>query len=1093
MSGIQFPRFISHEPTGKDLFEGKPQEKIAKNIADQIQSPHSKKLIGIDGAWGSGKSNVISMLESEVKDTHHLFIYDAWGHQEDTQRKSFLEGLTTDLIQKNLLPNKTVFQDLAGRSHKDSWRERLKFLLSRKTTVNHSEVPEFSAGVFWIIAILAFTPLLAMTSSFLDESSIPDSYVFFAKIAFSLLLLIVAIAWWLLYSLCTWTNPKKLLVNLFYIYKGKNISFTSYEAISNEEASVTEFKQWMKDISEDLKKKSNKGLVIAFDNMDRLPPERIKELWSSIHTFFAEGHSEYENIWVIVPFDRAHLQKAFKKLERDGAANQFINKSFSIVYRISPPILTDWKRYFKHLFNEAFGNTEDSQVNVVVSIFDLLKQHFTPRDIIVFINDLVALKKLWGDEITLKYMALFVLVKSHFESYPITKIINKNYTEKVEKYFTDEDKLLSNMAALVFNVPVTRAFQVVLHREIELSLREGNLNSVVQSRKVTPLNKLALHEHFLDVLEDVVGKSEFDTASAVAVLDKLEVDKIESQKEKQQLQAIWDELLRRELESEITSVKFTDTHETLLNHISDEQWERLANSICNALSKLTETAEAEEEIGSVLFRELGRMQEAANTLKTPLIISEIFPSASLKPTVFLGYLSEAKSDYGQYKVSCDPEKFDEYCSELIPEDMLHVAPIKYLKDDEDYAFEKTKEKLVELKNSGGINSENFNDFLVAQKAVIQEKPIQPFEEQLLYTLLTAVTPEAPGYYDLLAMRLSYTASFDSALIHKILPVRQQTPDPTAPQLTLSDEKTVSEVASVIEYYGNYGDLLEALPSWPQPLLVAVLASLTNHSVGTSRMNVVSVLKNYEAIFTSLGVSEEEFLNQLNGWKVYAKKEILRNNIAETITSPLFFKHASKVNLPITEHLISQMIKRLDGLSVDEWKTILANEGDFTFKVLAILLDSKHVKQMPGNAVTAYKGLLSEMAKGERGLIDEFFNVFYDGINKNKLKATLKDIRDEYGSHTEITKELFLHFAEPLISHAKLEEKSGEVTRRILTPVINDDDCRQFVIDHGDYFVPLINQSGDDAENLKDMIRQLCEGSEDDELKAFAKRIKATAK
>lgn len=52
--------FISNFPHGKDFFEGKSQQLVAKAIYESINNvknlPH---IIGLEGDWGSGKSNVI--------------------------------------------------------------------------------------------------------------------------------------------------------------------------------------------------------------------------------------------------------------------------------------------------------------------------------------------------------------------------------------------------------------------------------------------------------------------------------------------------------------------------------------------------------------------------------------------------------------------------------------------------------------------------------------------------------------------------------------------------------------------------------------------------------------------------------------------------------------------------------------------------------------------------------------------------------------------------------------------------------------------------------------------------------------------------
>ena len=62
----------------------------------------------------------------------------------------------------------------------------------------------------------------------------------------------------------------------------------------------------------------DKEVIVVYDNMDRLPKEKMNNLWSMIHTFFSE-HGSHENhrhekIWVIVPFDRAHIGEAFDKV-----------------------------------------------------------------------------------------------------------------------------------------------------------------------------------------------------------------------------------------------------------------------------------------------------------------------------------------------------------------------------------------------------------------------------------------------------------------------------------------------------------------------------------------------------------------------------------------------------------------------------------------------------------------------------------------------------------------------------------------------------------------------------------------------------------
>ena len=58
--------FIKNQPLGEDLFSNKSQDKIATVISDKIIKEHDFKIIGIDGEWGSGKSNLVKLIEKKT-------------------------------------------------------------------------------------------------------------------------------------------------------------------------------------------------------------------------------------------------------------------------------------------------------------------------------------------------------------------------------------------------------------------------------------------------------------------------------------------------------------------------------------------------------------------------------------------------------------------------------------------------------------------------------------------------------------------------------------------------------------------------------------------------------------------------------------------------------------------------------------------------------------------------------------------------------------------------------------------------------------------------------------------------------------------
>ena len=73
------PRFIQNKPCGIDKFDGGSQERLAKTIARHFCQNDSldeectlPRIIGIEGIWGSGKSNVVKMLERELSDDYYF-------------------------------------------------------------------------------------------------------------------------------------------------------------------------------------------------------------------------------------------------------------------------------------------------------------------------------------------------------------------------------------------------------------------------------------------------------------------------------------------------------------------------------------------------------------------------------------------------------------------------------------------------------------------------------------------------------------------------------------------------------------------------------------------------------------------------------------------------------------------------------------------------------------------------------------------------------------------------------------------------------------------------------------------------------------
>jgi hypothetical protein len=972
------------------------------------------RLLGLDGEWGSGKSNLIKILESKLEETHHVFIYDAWGHQEDLQRRAFLEELTAKLCAEGVISPKT-------------WKSKLKDLLSRKRETVTRTVPRLSYGIVITALVAIFTPVAKVISDSIDNNAI--------SIAVTTLPIAVGLLIWIGASI----RRERILgiQDVYAIYKEKDVTNETHVQISEKEPSVVEFQTWMFDLAEAL---DNKKLVIVFDNMDRLPPNKVREFWSLIHTFFSEA--SYKGIWVIIPFDRAHIAAAFR--DDTKISEQFLSKSFAVTFRVAPPVLTDWQHFFALKYREAFDDSEDHELPTVRQIFDALNEKISPRSIIHFINDLVAHRLVVEDHIPLRYIAAFVLRKSEILADTVNQILTLEFLGNVEPIFRDDKELANYIAALAYHVPVESASQVSLQREIHNAMRDKNYRR---------FNKLADHYHFITILENVISVDEIEVDSAAETLSRLDKKVIEREDNQQRISKLWDELCVKELRNPRRQQEVHETHKLLFSHCSETHCRKLLTHLLQVLRSAEGFDGA--AYGSAML-ELSQILEDAPWAEDELqnLVQEI----EKDPEIFVEYVSVTKQFYHEFKLKCDETELVEYVIGLIPNTLEDVSCLAYVTDE--YDLGSVVEEMAKAVTLTSITVENMVTFFDAYKALAPEKPIAPLADAQINTLFSQATPDTAEELELAAMRLARGSQFPN------YGGRTQT------IVEETNESLAASIAERVEFYTNYGDLLLDFINWRPALLKSVLRKLTLQSYGISRLAITKVLPHFKELCDTLEIPPQDFMGRLSGWWPLARDSITAENVTSMVRDVELVSISSQSSDKLSKHLIETLIEHLEALGEDEWITPLRDEESFLFRVIYHLLNSGRLKSPPDNAITVYKKILLEVARSE--FAPRHLNrwvLFYERTHKSKLKATAKNIRDALVTDTDITLDAFVFLKELLLNDADLKGKAADVTRRILAPVIHDDRCLDFIVQNEKAFVPIIRKAADDAADLKDEVRR----------------------
>ena len=1025
---IKYPRFLTNKLCEQDLFEGRSHDSIAQNIANILEAG-SVKIVGLDGGWGSGKSNMVSIIKNKLNSKttsskYHFFIYDAWGHQTDFQRRSILENLTSYLVDDAKIIN-----------HK-KWNGRLLQLLSRKRSVGSKVTKELSA-ISKVAAILAILlPIFVLLDSCIEST--------IGKVIYWLIIFILSI--YAVYHLQVRnmkrygqpTNFANVIGELFFSYldftseKGSNNIEASmkYETIYDEEPSSRDFRNWISDIDKDI---DGHKLVIVFDNMDRLPQNSIQELWAAIHTFFAE--QTYENIRVIVPFDRSHIKGAFSTMSatNNNMSNYFgddyINKTFNVIYRVSPPMMSDWKAYFAMQWKDAFGLDLEANSRVT-QIYDHLSKRQTPRDIISFINEFVSIKQITIDSVPDEYIALFIFGKNNIVKDP-AEIISPSYLGGVEFLYKNDEDLPKFISALYYQLPPEKALDMVYVDKIRKALDANEQDALLQMSKLSIFDKLL--ENALPNVSNI--------PNAVLALNTC----IDANSSKH-----WDCIYKKLQTGESVLQEY---QKILLRNISYK--DNYLKQVINDLLKAS-PFDAVNYYESLL---------QLNDLEG-LDPSKYYSEVEVEPQNFIDYVKLAQKDYSKYKIVCDMNKFDEFLASKDESYFEKLSVMSILNKEYD-GLELYESRLKELID----NNTSYEEKLAVLYDRLKEikRPVDKIlSDAEIVTLFRNIDEDSEFYNDLICMRLSRLDKFQSSYNSYFTEVLNNT-----------DDDIVDEIASNIENYIDFGDIL--LNASLYPLLCSVANSLTIKSRGTSRLNLLNILKKYDDIISS-DIDSDALILRLSSWETNG---ITVDNIS---TIPYeFFKDSISTDNKLTKHCKEKCVEHLKSLSVETWETEICKKSK-KYKLLILLGPNLQ------NAHDAFKNLVNKKAKGEAKELDETsYNALRDlSLKHNRsLISTYKNIRDLFCSgHATMSDSLFKLIGRDLLQYAKIEEKQ-DALRTIFIPSILDDSVNvQLLIAHSELMNMVVSNAGEDSSDFKEKVQSLIDGEhkENKQFIAFAKSI-----
>lgn len=1070
----KYPHFIPDKPQGEDVFEGKSQEHLAHSICNYIRSIDKRpdrtdgvnmpRIIGIEGRWGSGKSNVVRMVGSSLeKEGYHSFTYDAWGHQEDLQRRSILETLTTDLTSNKVLTGKVSIKTRTGDSFTDRWEKQLQMLLSNKTIIHSHSVPTLSWGAIWAVTIAAVYGIcLAVADKIISNSySLSNNWWIYG------IPVVLAFVIGVIYLIKDGSlkNAMKMITN-------SEEDTTTFQYISSEEPSVSEFKNWMQAISDYLgkdgpcllKTKEYHKLIIVFDNMDRLPSEKVMQLWSCIYTFFAGG--EFENIWTIIPYDYKHLCQAITgkmdDKDDDKRIKRFIDKTFPITYTVPQPVITDYEKIFYTYFDKAFGEKEHDRKHIC-QVFMCLKKNPNPRTVITFVNELVSLRMQWPDtqKYRLQNLALFVLKKDYIfyndgqedkNANLESNLLSEDLFKDIAHYYPDHEGIIRRqMCQFAYGLDdEILAGELPLRLELQRLLSEGS-----------SIKDYASKPNFVTVLESVLSVANVGDLDSI-VKSMLSLDGFDFGDEQSSIQSKWDMLANHKINSNYSRHEYDTTLDALVKHSTEKRVNELVRSFCRWMHNI------KIEKGDKYYEALHALKSTLESIGSKTDLFSYVVTTVTTPEHFVEFLNRAGKNYKDYKLTVDNQELNEYLlKNLVIGSETSAIVIDQLKDDSDYNFNYLKENLSKIIQSDDIKEDirpaaYINRMLDTEEGIVKNR----YKEATISSYVESV--ETPwndksnlGSEDVIAMYLADgndLLSVDNTLL---------------PRLSECIEKYIDS-SELLTHLGSSGSAYNKINAY-----------MIKNKKG-QRVDIRYFALNILTFSAELELDVKTLLDYVNDWEYHEIQDLNESNVHEYLHQELFADYLS-VPGDFTEGLIKQ------GISIMK----LQNEG-FLAKVdsfpnnprsarlivnpywkqsVLTFVGTKFIsnlnEQLSHELVTMLKRIVDTDTIEDQELLD--FMLDHEPVD-TIMREYLNDVMNNQFKKIDITVTKFKVFGNllPILSSDMDANTARNLAIHFIKPVFKDKDCAQIIASKKGFYLGVLKK---DPSSVQDIIKGILEDVE----------------
>jgi hypothetical protein len=480
-------------PASKDRFG--VHARIARTIAQVIEQTSGGKMIGLSGTWGAGKSTVVRLLQDICTNSGNgtvVWTFDAWAHEGDPLRRTFLESLVTSLAAHRWLASTDWQRDLEVVARRRKWSQR-------------RQAPRLTPmGVLLGISLLLVPIGSAIFANQVRNGITIDPAGTVDWLAATGLVLMLApvvapllgAGLWLLFLTVTGRRREgsltQQLLDAVSVFVQRGDTDLHTDTLESGDQTTLEFERLFAAIMRTaLEADPSRRLVVVIDNLDRVGATQALAMWATLQTFLQRRGSGgwIEQLWCLIPYDADAMRRLWQK-ETPGTTivDSFLDKTFQLRFDVPLPRLANWKDYLLErlacALPENHGQDEFFRIYRLYSVRRTADWTApTPRQLKLFVNQIGSLHRQWQHEIPLVDLAYYALLQN--EGTPIVPgLLAGNLPTPAETGLLS-DRVRLNLAALAYGAEVEESHELLLRQPILDALEAGASDRLTELARVS--------------------------------------------------------------------------------------------------------------------------------------------------------------------------------------------------------------------------------------------------------------------------------------------------------------------------------------------------------------------------------------------------------------------------------------------------------------------------------------------------------------------------------------------------------------------------------------------------------------------------------